>query len=81
MVWYADKQGVDKVKVVTDAVMLLQENVKSVDELQLNRVEFAYLKALALFKSRPCVGAGAAGCQAAAGGGVSRVARSRTRAR
>jgi hypothetical protein len=58
MVWCAEKQDGEKVKVVIDAVLLLQENVKSVDELQLDRVEFAYLKALVLFSPDRVLGRG-----------------------
>lgn len=54
----ADKHGVDKVKTITDSVLLLQENINSVDELQLDRIEFAYLKALALFSPDRVLGRG-----------------------
>lgn len=46
---YIEKQGMDKVKVITDAVLLLQENASSLEQLRPDKVEFAYLKAITLF--------------------------------
>ncbi len=39
----------DRVKVVTDTIMKLQEFVNSTQRLQMDQTEFAYLKTLVLF--------------------------------
>ena len=46
---FVDKLSSDRVKVVTDTIVKLQEFVKSVHRLELDATEFAYMKAMALF--------------------------------
>ncbi len=47
--YFVDKLSSDRVKVVTDTIVKLQEFVKSVHRLELDATEFAYMKAMALF--------------------------------
>jgi len=45
----ADKQATDRVKTVTDTIMKLQEFANMMQRLEVDSVEYAYLKTLSLF--------------------------------
>ena len=47
--WFSDKVPSERVKLVTETIMKLQEYVTSMQRLQVDATEYAYLKVLTLF--------------------------------
>jgi hypothetical protein len=49
VVFVADKGGQEKVKIVMDHIVRLQDFISTMAQLDVSSAEFAYLKALVLF--------------------------------